>query len=1046
MKAFLRFLIERSLLVNLITIFVTALGLYGAFAINREAFPNVNLDIIQVDAIYPGTTPEEIERLVITPIEQELKALNGIDKMLSVAFPGSGRITLELDPNANNRQRLASDVQLAVNRATLPQDLPDDPLVTEIDGTVFPIIQLAVSAPRAPVEMKRLGDQIQDELLDIPGIARVVIQGERKEEIRVVVDPARMRAERISAGEVAALLSNWNVTASGGDLDTAQGQKAVRIVGEFRGPEDVANLVLRANERGGGVRLGDVATVTTSLDEPRVIYDVAGESALAMIVLKKSDADIIHTVDKITAYMKTVPERHGADVKVEKFQDFSLFARMRLGVLTGNGFQGLILVALTLVLFLRPSVALSTAWGMPVVFFAGLFVLYLSGVTLNLISMLGFIIVLGMLVDDSIVVGENITYHMEKGMKPIEAAVHGTYEMMGPVSASVMTTIVAFLPLMFMTGVIGKFIIAIPIVVMLLLFFSWIEAFLVLPNHIVHVANTKAHPPERAWLAKFEEGYARALAAAVRHRWLTVTISLAVLIGSFVLAATAMSFQLFPSVAVDQYIVRATATPGTSIETMRARLIEIDREIRARIDSEHLEATLLSSGQVAIDENDALMQRGGRFGQIRVIYTPAVSRPEHDALQDMQTMIKAIPPLFPDLDIAISEIKGGPPTGRPLQVEIAGHDTQASEAAARRLIELLEKVPGVTDVDSGLKPGDPELHVVFDRALAAYAGVDLATAANHVRAAVGGWRVSTVRRGTEEVDVTIRFPEGAPDRQVKNLHELRIPNDRGGLVPLARIARFDEHPGFTTIRHKAGIRVVNVVADVNTSAITSAELNALVAQREVEWLGDARGKVQVNYGGEAEKNAESFKDLAISFLFALIGIFFILAIQFHSLSYPIMVMLAIPFGAVGIILSFFLHDLFQSTPLSFFAALGFVALSGVVVNSSLVLLVFIQRAIKDGMEAHEAIITAGRRRLRAVILTAGTTVMGLLPTAYGWGGKDPFVAPMALALAWGLVFATLLTLITIPAFLAAGMDVKAALQRVRARLAVLGRSGDLGKL
>lgn len=1040
MKAFLRFLIERSLLVNLITIFITALGIYAAFAINREAFPNVNLDIIQVEATYPGATPEEIERLVITPIEQELKSLNGIDKMLSVAFPGSGRITLEVDPEANNRQRLASDVQLAVNRASLPWDLPDDPLVTEIDGTVFPIVQLAVSAPRTPVEMKRLGDQIQDELLEIPGVARVVIQGERKEEIRVVVDPARMRAERVSVGEVAALLSKWNVTASGGEIDTAQGQKTVRIAGEFRGPEDVANLVLRANERGGGVRLGDIATVTASLDEPRVIYDVAGEPALAIIVLKKTDADIITTVDKIIAYMETVPARHGADVKINKFQDFSMFARMRLGVLTGNGIQGLILVALTLVVFLRPSVALSTAWGMPVVFFAGLFVLYLSGVTLNLISMLGFIIVLGMLVDDAIVVGENITYHMEKGMKPTDAAVHGTYEMMGPVSASVMTTVIAFLPLMFMTGVIGKFILSIPIVVILLLLFSWIEAFLVLPNHIVDVANPKTHPPERAWLTRLEDAYARLLAVAVHHRWLTSAVSMAVLAGSFVLMVTSMSFQLFPAVAVDQYIVRVTAAPGTSIDAMRARLIDIDREIRARIEPAHLEATLLSTGQIAIDDNDALMQRGGRFGQIRVIYTPAVARPEHDALEDMQAMIEAIPPLFPDLDIAISEIKGGPPTGRPLEVEIAGHDTQAAEAAARRLIALLEKVPGVTDVDSGLKPGDPELHVIFDRALAAYAGVDLATAANHVRAAVGGWRVSTVRRGTEEVDVTIRFPDAAPDRQMKNLRELRIPNDRGGLVPLARIARLDEHPGFTTIRHKAGIRVVSVVADIDANTITSAELNALVAQREAEWLADTRGKVQVNYGGEAEKNAESFQGLAVSFLFAMIGIFFILAIQFHSLSYPFIVMLAIPFGAVGIIVSFFLHDLFHPMPLSFFAALGFVALTGVVVNSSLVLLVFIQRAIKDGMEAHEAIITAGRRRLRAVILTAGTTVMGLLPTAYGWGGADPFIAPMALALAWGLVFATLLTLITIPAFLAAGLDLRALWRRAFARLPLPGRS------
>lgn len=1039
MKAFLRFLIERSLVVNLVTIFVTALGLYAAFTINREAFPNVNLDVIQVDTIYPGATPEEIERLVMTPIEQELKALNGIDRMFSVAFPGSGRITLEVDPNANNRERLASEVQLAINRADLPRDLPEDPKVTEIDGDVFPVIQLAVSAPRSEVEMKRLGDKIQDDILDLDGVARVVIQGERKEEIRVVVDPEKMREQRVSVGEVSSLLANWNVTASGGEIDTRDGQKAVRIAGEFRGPQDVANLMLRANETGGGVRLGDIARITSSLDEPRVIYDVAGEPALALLVLKKADADIIKTVDKIYDYMKTVPERHGADVKIKKFQDFSWFTRLRLGVLTGNGFQGLILVTVTLILFLRPSVALTTAWGMPVVFFSGLFVLYLAGITLNLISMLGFIIVLGMLVDDSIVVGENITYYMEKGMKPIEAAVHGTYEMVGPVTASVMTTVVAFLPLMFMTGIIGKFIVAIPVVVMLLLIFSWVEAFLVLPNHVVDIANPKAHPKERAWLQKVEKGYGDLLAGAIRHRWLTVFLSLAVLFASFALAKN-MPFQLFPSTAVDQYIVRATAAPGTSVEAMRDKLISVDREIRSRIEPAHLEATLLSSGQIAIDEGDALTQRGGRFGQIRVIYTPAVTRPDHDAMDDLRKLTAEIPPLFPGLDIAMSELKPGPPTGRALQVEISGHDSQASEAAARRLISLLEKVNGVTDVDSGLQPGDPELHVVFDRALAAYAGVNLVTAANHVRAAVGGLRVSTVRRGTEEIDVTVRFPEGSAQQQMRNLRELQIPNERGGLVPLARIARFDEHPGFTTIRHKSGIRVVNVVADVNAGVLTSMALNRMVADRQDEWLGDAKGKVQVNYGGEEEKNVESFRGLAISFLFAMIGIFFILAIQFHSLAYPIIVMLAIPFGAVGIIASFFVHNLFTPTPLSFFAALGFVALTGVVVNSSLVLLVFIQRAIRDGMEAHEAIITAGRRRLRAVLLTAGTTVMGLLPTAYGWGGKDPFVAPMALALAWGLVFATALTLITIPAFMAASLDMKAMAMRVRERLPAVARS------
>ncbi len=1037
MKALLGFLVDRGLVVNLISLFLVVLGLYAMIEINREAFPNVNLDRIQVDTIYPGTTPEEIERLIITPIEQELRSVNGIDKMLSVAFPESGRITLELNPDAGNRVRMVSDVQQAVDRARLPQDLPNDPSVLEIDGAVFPVIQLAVSADLSPLEVKRLGDRIKDDLLGLVGVARIIIKGSRKAEIRVVVDPGKLGQQRISIDEVAQLLSNWNVNAPGGDIDTPSGQQAVRIVGEFSNAEDAANLYLRANERGGGIRLGDVATVSESLEEPRTIHDVEGKPALAMIVLKKSDADIITTVDAVLSYLETVPKRYGNQVKVTTFQDFSRFARLRLSVLTNNAKVGLFLVFISLILFLRPSVALTTTWGLPIVFLTGLFVLHQFGITLNLISMMGFILVLGMLVDDAIIVGENITYHMEQGMTPHAAAVKGSMELLGPVIATVLTTVAAFLPMLFMSGIIGKFIVAIPTVVILLLLLSLLESFLILPSHVAHVTNAKKKPPEKAWLLALEERYGRLLEQVLKHRYITVGLSLLILLASLVLAKTAMSFQLFPPVGVDQFLVRVTAPPGTNLVTMREHLRAIDKDIRAAVAPEYLETTLLGSGEIAIDQGDPLTQRGGRFGQISTIYIPAVLRPEHNALEDMHALARSLPEKYPDLEIAFTELKPGPPTGRPLEVEISSTDNAASASAAARLLAMLKDVSGVTSVDSGLQPGDDELRIVLDRSLAAYAGIDLATVARHVRAAAGGLVVDTSRRGTEEIDITIRFPDGAID-DIGQLENLLIPNKRGGLIPLSKVASFEKHPGFTTIRHKSGIRIINVVADINTEIITSNELNKLVAGRETEWLGEDADRIQVNYGGEEEKNRESFRDLGVAFGFALIAIFFILAIQFNNMSYPFVVMMAIPFGAIGIILSFYLHDLFwKPMPLSFFSTMGMVALTGVVVNSSLILLVFIQRAMKEGMTCRDAIVQAGRRRLRAVLLTAMTTVVGLLPTAYGWGGLDQFVSPMALALSWGLVFATLITLVAIPAMLAVGVDMSAkvreSVHRIRNR-------------
>jgi multidrug efflux pump subunit AcrB len=739
MRAFIHFLVTRPLIVNLVSVFLLILGLVvSIFLLQIEAFPNVNLDVIQVNATYPGASPKEIEELVVTPIEQELRSLNGIDKMISMSFPGSARIIMELDPDANNRDRISSEISIAIDKASLPSDLPTDPVVTEVDGSVFPVIRLAISAPMNDLALKRLGDDIKDDLLAIKGVAKVMVQGDRKPEYRIVVNPEKMIEQRISISEISAAIKSWNINAPGGDIDTDQGQRAVRLVGEFRSVEDASQLVLRANEQGDVLRLGDVATVSESLVEPITLHDVAGEPALSVLVLKKSQADIIETVDLIKEYIELVPQRYGEAVHVKSFQDFSRFARTRLGVLTNNGMVGVVLVFVSLLLFLRFSVAMTTTWGLPIIFMTGIFIIYASGLTLNLVSMMGFIMVLGMLVDDAIIIGENITHHMEKGLNPVEAAVKGSVELIGPVTTTILTTVAAFLPMMFMSGVIGKFIIAIPIVVITLLALSWLESFLILPGHVAHVTNPDKHPKERLWLQWLENTYAKVLLLALRFRWITIGISFAMLIAVFVLAKTSLSFQLFPPVGVEEFIVRVTASPGTSLVQMRENIRSVDRELRSMINPEYLEATLSKAGDVSFDQGDPLTQRGSRYGQIRAIYTPVASRQNHDALEDMKLASVKLKETFPDLDISTTEVRPGPPLGRALEAEISSYDEQSGQIAARNLISFLGTVEGVTTIDSGLKKGDDELHVVLDRELATYAGIDMATAATQVRSAVGG--------------------------------------------------------------------------------------------------------------------------------------------------------------------------------------------------------------------------------------------------------------------------------------------------------------------
>jgi len=1018
-KRLIAFFVERGLLVNMLSLMLLAGGIFAALSIQREAFPSVNFDLVVINTVWPGASPREVERLIVTPIERELKGIDGIDTIRSTAYPGSMSINVEIDPDYSDRSRFVSDVQQAINRADLPDDLPDDPILTEIKSEQSPVLSFTIFGDFKPLTLKRIADHIEDDVLDLPGVARIVTQGKRKEEIRIVLDPRRMRRQRVSTNDVVQLIRGWNINAPGGSLKEAKGQELIRVTGQFSSAEDAANLVLRANERGDALRLSDIADVYETLDEPTRYVDAMGKSAINMIVMKKGDADIIDLVDRVRAYLKTIPKKYDKNLHVRTYQDYSTVTRLRLGVLTSNGSIGLLLVLFTLLLFLRPAVALTAAWGLPIIFFSGLLVLYMAGNTLNLLTMFGFIIVLGLMVDDAIIIGENATWHMEQGMKPNHAAVLGTYELAGPVSATVLTTIVAFLPLMFMQGIIGKFVFSIPVVVVVLLFFSWLEALFILPNHIQDISNPRAHPRERRLLVWITSIYTWVLKLAVKLRYLTIFVTVMVLGGSMWLAST-MTFQLFPSGGESQFYLRVTAPNGTTLEDMRKILLNIDSKVRARIDPSILETTITIAGQSSANERDSLKQMGDHFGFVRVILTPFTLR-DISAFTVMHQLEKSIPKLFPDLPINFVMLKPGPPVGSALEVELSGIDEAGITRAARNLAAYLSHIPGVHSIESGLTPGDPEVHVVLDRRLAAYAGVDLATVATHIKAAFDGLRVSTLSRGKEEVDVTLRYPERF-HHNMRALQQLGIHNRTGGLTPLGELAHFETKAGVTSIHHKNGNRIINVSAEVDTRKISSKALNAQTVRDKEKWLGSDMDRVNLHMGGEEERSQESLRGLIFSFVYALAGIFVILAIQFNRLSYPLLVMLAIPFGAIGIIAGFFLHG----QPLSFMALMGFVALTGVVVNDSLVIAVFIQRGIEKGMAWRTAVHEAGKRRLRAVLLTTITTVVGLLPIAYGWGGFDPFVAPMALALSWGLLFSTGITLLSIPAAFGIGMDIKHA--------------------
>ena len=726
MTRVIAYLAQKTLLVNLSSAMLLVAGLYAAWSIQREAFPAINFDVLMINASYLGASPREVESRLLIPIEREIRNIDGIRSTRATAYPGSMQMLIEIDPGYADRARLASEVQQAMERADLPADLPADPLITEVKSEQMPVLSFSVFGDLDRLALKRIGDRIEDDVRAIPGVANVLVQGEQKEEIRIVLDPERMRRHRVSIQDIAQLVRGWNVTAPGGRLPDDDGQRVIRLVGEFTSAQDAAELVIRATDRGDTLRLGDVATVTETLERPRRYVAAQGQNAVNMIVLKQGGDDLLDLVDRIRAYLATVPGAYGEGIGIEIYGDFSTVTHLRLGVLSSNGVLGLALLLGVLLIGLRPSIAVSTAWGLPIIFFAGLAVLYAGGITLNLLTMFAFILVIGLIVDNGIIIGENVGWHLERGMSPAQAAVAGTAELVAPITTTVLTSVIAFVPLLFMEGIIGKFVAVMPLVVITLLLFSWLEALLALPNHIRITATKHARPRSRTLYERCATVYGVVLRHAVRWRYLTVALTLIALCGS-VFVATQMRFQLFPSGAESQFYLRVSMPPSTSLERTRDALLELEREVRVRIDPAVLETTTLIAGENSADQREAVKQVGDRFGFVRVVLTPFTER-----TVSVHEVMDAIRPRYPRCFQPWRSVFPWKPWGRRWGVRCRSRSsavTRTRNSAPPASGRILSGIAGVTRGERSRGRRSRAAHRARPRSRE-LRGVDLATVAD----------------------------------------------------------------------------------------------------------------------------------------------------------------------------------------------------------------------------------------------------------------------------------------------------------------------------
>ncbi|MFH1061971.1 MAG: efflux RND transporter permease subunit [Candidatus Omnitrophota bacterium] len=1060
------FSVKNSLFINLISALILIVGTISMFTLRREAFPVIDFDEVSVQTVYPGAPAEDVEKLVTTLLEKELREVDDIDEMLSISRDGTSIISLKMNPDIdeNDRRKIVNDIQKAVDRVVdLPEAVEDRPLVLEINSKIFPVINIGVGGQADEFKLQEIADNLKDQLEDIPGVAKVTRSGYRDQEFWIEPDLTKLENLHVSIDEIMQALKARNVTVPAGKLNTPAEEFAIKTTGEFTTKEEIENVIIRANDTGNWLKIADVARVKLTFEEQTIINKNMGKPAITLEVYKKEKGDAINVVDAtyktLEKFKLTIPK----EVEITTFDDMSYYINRRLNVLRSNGFIGFVFVVLILFAFLHSRPAFFTALGIPIAMCVTLAVMLWMGITVNLLTMFGLIIVIGMIVDDGIIISENVYRYVEQGMSPQQAAIKGTNEVIAPVAATIITTIAAFFPLMYMGGILGKFLRYIPLMVIVALCASVLEAFFILPSHLadflkpIHGLKAEKQQTNRdfytmlvitilsavigAWLSivthssplstvlviaavggcsmlvkkypvldKMIKAYKQILEKALQARYLVVALSTLVLIGAIMVIVLVLPREMFGGKGIEELLIRAEAKVGTPLEVTNELMAPVEALVNS-LPKQYLSSFVTTIG--AIDSGrgmgDPTAQSGSNVAQIHIYLTPLQQRDKgpKEIVNDLRPELEKIKGFE---KLYFYELKEGPPVGRDVEFNIKGDDLIVLRKLAQELKTYMETFPGVSDASDSYTLGNRELRIAVNREQAAVTGLSVGSIAASLRNAFEGGIATAIKKtkAEEEIKVRVRVPQQQRTSQ-EIFNKLRIANSRGDLIPLNKVAVIEQSQGLRSISHMDGSRYIQLAASVDQKVIKSLVLTANVMEK-FETLAQAYPGYSLSLGGEEKENQESFRDLMIAFLIAILAIFMILATLFKSLVQPFIVMMAIPYSLIGVVVALWLHQ----ESLGLLAFIGIVGLSGVVVNDSIVLVDFINKLRQEGMTRRDSIINSGVLRFRPVMLTTLTTVAGLSTVAYGIGGFDPFLQPMALAIAWGLAFATGLTLVVMP--------------------------------
>ena len=996
-----------------LAVLVIIAGAYSYLTLPREAAPDVPIPFVLVNTTYEGVSPEDVESAVTMKIEKELAGVKGVKEITSSSAEGQSVVAVEFLPDL----RIEDALQYVRDKVDQAKDeLPDEaeePVISEINVAEFPIMLISISGTVSPVQLKEIADELEDAIETIPGVLGVDVLGAMEREIRLEIDQDRVAAYGLTIPELLKLIPSENVNVSAGGLQTPGTRFNVRVPAEFGDPEEVDNLLLTVRN-GKPIYLKDVAQVRDTFKDRLTYSRLDGADSITLSVQKRAGANIITIARTIKEMLRQARSQAPQGVQFSLTLDRSKDIDRMVGDLENNIITGAILVLVVLMLFMGPRVSAIVAVAIPLSMLMGFAIINLLGYTLNMIVLFSLILAVGMLVDNAIVIVENIYRHMQLGYGRLEAAHKGAAEVAVPITTSTLTTVAAFFPLLFWPGIIGDFMKYLPITVIITLSCSLFVALVINPTLSSAVAPGKARELHRGhW---FLDGYRRLLRWVLRN-W-PVTLGGAVLL-LVTMGALYRQFgrgvEFFPEIDPERAAIDIRMPQGTNIEQTNQLAIQIERRVeKYRYAIQHVVANVGS-------ESGNPLQGGGGGGphlaNITLLFPEYAQRKvsSDSVIASLRRDLSDIP----GAEIKVDKEKMGPPTGEDVSIRIIGRDFQILERLDQQVRAAVADVPNLVNVRSDLEAARPELSFRVDRRRAMLLGVNTSVIGQFLKTAVFGNKVGTYRQYNDEYDITVRLPE-AQRRNVEDLFRLQVPNDRGKPVPLSSLGQFQYTGGFGTIHRVDQKRVVTVTgaAEGRLSSDVLADVQAHLSKL------DLPSGYEIRYAGQKEEQDKAAAFLGKAFAVAVLLVALILVAEFNTLIVPAIIMSTVVLSMIGVLMGLLLCRLPFGIIMT---GIGVISLAGVVVNNGIVLLECTRQLQREGMNLLEAVVQAGATRLRPVLLTATTTIMGLIPMAVGVSfdfhnfelatrsQSSQWWRGMAIAVIFGLSAATVLTLVVVPA-------------------------------